>query len=100
MTKEERREYQRKWRAEHKEHIKAYRREYYIKHFWDRKDYPVNPEVNRKAAKSYYERHKNDEDFKARIKAAQKRWREKNRDKWNAYYREYRNRKKLEGGRQ
>ena len=43
-----------------------------------------------KANKSkWYEEHKNDPEYKARRDATTRRWVKKNRDKWNAYQREY-----------
>jgi hypothetical protein len=77
-TKEQRAEYNKRWRKEHKEHISAYRREYYLKHILDSKPYD-------------YEK----------VKANVRRWQEKNREHYRAYQREYqrqyRKRKALEG---
>ena len=47
-------------------------------------------EKNRAYAKAYYQEHKNDEEFKQKNKASNRRWRENNREKWSAYCREYR----------
>ena len=68
MTKDERREYMERWRAEHKEHIKAYRQEYYLKHKFDGKTYAPD---------------------KQKVYENVKRWREKNREHYNEYQREY-----------
>lgn len=93
MTKEERAEYMRKYRAEHREEIKACRREHYIKSILNGtlKDYPKDPEKVREYNKAYYQRHKQEirEKYKEARKEATKRWIENNRDKWNAYQREY-----------
>ena len=53
-TKEQRKEYNKRWRQENKDHINAYRREYYMKH-------------------------KFDAEFIDKIYATNKRWREKNK---------------------
>ena len=65
-TKEQRREYNKRWRQENRDHINAYRREYYVKHKLDAK--PYDPE---------------------KTKAATKRWIENNREHYRAYQREY-----------
>ena len=85
MTKDERREYMRNYRAENREQINANKR-YWLKR---------NPEKVKAQAKKAYEKHKNEPEYKARQAKVQKRWRENNREKWNAYYREYYKRKKL-----
>lgn len=74
-SKEQRREYMRKWRAENKEHINAYHREYYQKNVLNWKYYPIDKDKSRENTK---------------------RWREKNRDRYNTYQREYRKKKALE----
>lgn len=106
-TKEYRAEYMKKWREENKEQIKANRR-YYYQHHKEKILEQNNPsgiayrnlhreEINTKAKEWYYS-HKNDPEFKKKAYANTKRWIENNRDKWNAYYREYkRKRKALEG---
>lgn len=40
--------------------------------------------------KKWYEKHKNDPEYKAKQAANHKRWFENNRDKWYAYHNEYR----------
>ena len=42
----------------------------------------------------YYEKMKSDPDFVAKRKAYHAEWQKKNKDKWNAYVREYRRKKK------
>ena len=95
-TKEYRTEYMRKWRAEHREEMREYYKQYRIKHFWDIKYYKSPPEKRKIYNKTYYEKHKNDEEFKKRSRECYKRWREKNRDKWNAYQREQKAKKRAE----
>lgn len=89
-TKEEIAEYQRKYVAEHREEINANARYRYKK----------NPEVmdkQHKRMKAYYEKHKNDPEYKARVLENVKRYREKNRERIKAYQRErYRARKENE----
>ena len=89
MTKEELAEYHKKYREEHREQINANKR------YW----YKRNPEKAKAQAKrdnaKAYAKHKNDPERMAKRRESTKRWREKNRDKWNAYCREYYNRKKL-----
>lgn len=77
MNKEEKAAYMKKYREEHLEEIKANRR------YW----YRQNKERVKQYNKTYYETHG---------ATCQAKWLEKNRDKWNAYMREYRKRKKLE----
>ena len=97
QTKEERVAYMKAYRKEHREEIREYNRRYRIKHFWDRKYYPVDPEIQRQRFKAYYKKHKHEEAFKQRNKENQAQWRERNREKFNAYHREYyRKRKALE----
>ena len=50
--------------------------------------------ANREQGKQYYAEHKDDPEYKAKRGANYKRWREKNKDKWNAYQREYRRKRK------
>lgn len=45
---------------------------------------------NRLAAKTYYENHKDDPEYKQMKKDSHNKWLEKNRDRWNAYQRERR----------
>lgn len=95
-TKEEKAAYQKRWREENPEKVKEYKKRAYIKSVLNGtlKYYPPDPKFQREYAKRYYEKHKNDEDYKARQKANLKRWREKNRDKWNAYQNEYAKKKR------
>lgn len=74
-TKEYKCAYLKRWRAENKEHAKAYRREYYLRTLLTGKTYPVDKEKNRENVK---------------------RWRERNREKYNAYQREYARKKRAE----
>lgn len=103
QTKEERAAYQKRWRENNPDKVKEYRRRAYAKSILNGtlKYYPPNPKFQkfqREYNRRYYEKHKNDEDYKARQKANHKRWREKNRDKWNAYQNEYAKKKRaLEG---
>lgn len=89
MTKEELAEYQKKYREEHRAQINANKR-YWRKH---------NPEKAKVQAKKdnakAYEKCKNDPKYKAKRNEYAKRWRENNRDKWNAYCRERYHKKKL-----
>lgn len=57
-----------------------------------------HPEAVREQQRSYYANHKDDPEFKAKRAANHKSWQEKNRDKWNAYHREYRRNRKAKGG--
>ena len=96
-SKEERAEYMRKYREKNREKINAYRREYYLKSILNGtlKYYPANSEKQREYRKSYYQLHKNELSYKEARKEATKRWVEKNREKWNAYQREYCKKRKL-----
>jgi hypothetical protein len=115
MTKEEKAAYMKKYREEHLEEINANRRYWYRQNKERVKQYnktyyeahrttPPRPkrtwdetrDAHRVVCKKYYEKNKNDPEFKAMLRASQAKWLEKNRDKWNAYLREYRKRKKLE----
>jgi hypothetical protein len=76
MTKEERKAYMKKWREEHKEHLKQYRE--------------AHKEEIRIYSKTYYMRHQDEVD------ARNRKWRQDNREKWNAYCRErYHERKQM-----
>lgn len=82
MTKEEKDEYHRKYVAEHREEINANTRYRYQK----------NPEVRdrqRKRMKDYYEKHKNDPEYRARALECSKRYQKKNRERINAKNREW-----------
>ena len=80
-TKEYRAEYMKKYR----EQIKANRRYYYERH-----------KGANAPSSAYHALHKDDIIYKKKNRERVKRWREKNRDKYNAYFREYRKRKALE----
>lgn len=85
MTKEERAEYMKKWRADHREQVNEYRREYY------------KFEKGRKAPSSvYHELHKHEPEYKRKNCVRVARWQKKHREQWNAYMREYRKRKAIE----
>ena len=90
MTKEERKEYMKKYRQEHREQINANRR------YWAAQNLERYREYNRRNSKAYYERHKDDPEFKAKCKESSKRWVENNRDRWNAYQTERYKRKAIE----
>lgn len=103
-TKEERAEYMRKWREEHREEIRASRR-YYYKRNREKvlaANRPSNiayrnlhrEELNAKQ-RAYYAAHKDDPVFKRKAYENTKRWIENNRDKWNERQREYKKRKAL-----
>lgn len=51
-------------------------------------------EKTREYHKRYYEEHKNDPGYKAKQAANHKRWVENNRDRWNAYLKDYRRTRK------
>jgi hypothetical protein len=89
MTKEERREYMRNYRAENREQINANKR-YWLK----RNPEKVKAQAKKDNAKAY-EKCKNDPERMAKRREATKRWQENNRDKWNAYCRERYHKKKL-----
>lgn len=80
MTKEERREYMKRWRSENKEHIKEYRHNYYLDHILTSN---TPPSKHVKPSKEKARQYANT-------------WRENNREQYNAYQREYRKRKALE----
>ena len=82
-TKEERAAYMKKYREEHREELNANRRYNRQRH----------PERAKAVSKAYYERHKNDPEYKKRAKENTKRWIANNRDYWNAYCKDYRLRK-------
>ena len=67
-SKEQKSEYMKKWREEHKAQIKKRRREYYLESLLNGKYQPPSNEY---------------------IREQGRRWREKNREHYNAYYREY-----------
>lgn len=51
----------------------------------------------RERNKRYYAEHKDDPEYKAKHNELSKKWVEENRDRWNAYQREYRRKRKAEG---
>jgi hypothetical protein len=69
-TIEQRAEYMKRYREEHQDQIKANKRYWHKKH----------PNKSNEYFKKYYEAHKNEPEFKAKRKEAQKRWRENHRD--------------------
>ena len=85
MTKDERREYMRNYRAENRDRINANKR-YWLKR---------NPEKVKAQAKKDYQKHKDDAEYKAKQYKAWKRWHESHKEQFNAYQREYYQRKKL-----
>jgi hypothetical protein len=98
-TKEYRAEYMKKYREEHREQLKANRRYYYQR---NKKNIlqpnPKAAEENNVRVKRHYHSHKHDPEFKKKRNERVKRWIDNNRDRWNAYQREYyRKRKALEG---
>lgn len=103
MTPEERSEYMKRYRAEHREELNANRRYYYKKHKKQiiaqnyksgKKWRAANQERLKQYRKKYYEEHKNDPEFMKRRNASSQRWIEKNREKFNAYQREYRRKRR------
>lgn len=77
-----------KARKQNRKKGRIYRARYVEKH----------PEAVRDQLSRYYEKHKDDPEFKAKRADICARWQEKNRDKWNAYQREYRRNRKAKGG--
>lgn len=53
-----------------------------------------NPDRVKAYAKKQYERKKQDPDYIARERAYHAKWQRENKDKWNAYCREWRRKKK------
>lgn len=101
-TKEQRAEYNKRYKEEHKEEIYLRRKRYQMENYErikkQNKEYAeANREKCRAYGKAYYHAHKNDADFKERQKISRDYWMKNNRDKWNAYCRGYRKRKALEG---
>ena len=86
MTKEELAEYQKKYREEHREQINANKR------YW----YKRNRDKVREYQREYHKKRKDEPEYKAKRKESVKRYRENNRDKFNASCRERYHRKKLE----
>lgn len=84
MTKEERAEYMKRYREEHREQTNANQRYYRNQ----------NKERTRELARNYYHRHKDDPEFMRRRREAVNRWMDKNRDEWNARQREYQRKKR------
>lgn len=88
-----------KYYAEHCEEIKAHRREYYQNNkekelSANRERRKAHPEYSRKYAKEYYANNKDDPEFKRKQAENHAKWRKENREKWNAYRREYYRKKK------
>lgn len=87
-TKEYRAEYMKRYRQENRELINASKR------YWRR----LNREKERARArvnfKNYYDRHKDEDTFKQKQYDAFKKWVANNREKYNAYQREYRKRRR------
>lgn len=79
-----------------REEKRAYHREYYYRSILKGTFKYPDPEKSRAYHREYYQKHKDDEGFKQRNKAAVTRWRANNRDRWNAYQREYARKRKLE----
>lgn len=78
-TKEQRAAYMKKYRAEHREQIRATRRYYY--HHVQKLQPCTELTLQQKARQKEYHRA----------------WRENNRERWNSYQREYRKRRIAEG---
>jgi hypothetical protein len=87
-TKEERAEYMKRYRQENRERINASKR------YWLRLNRERERARSRKDSKNYYDRHKDEADFKQKKCAAVKNWVANNRERWNAYQREYKKRKR------
>lgn len=97
------REYQRRWYAEHREEVNAKRRAYYHKNrdrcrSYSKKYNDTHREQHREYCRQYYHDHKDDPEYKAKDYARHLEWQKKNKDKWNAYLREYRKARKMKGG--
>lgn len=91
-TKEERAEYMKQYRKEHREELNASKR------YWYRLNLTRERARSRANGKIYYEKHKDDADFKQRNYANYKRWVANNRLHNNEYQRKYLARKRgLEG---
>ena len=98
MTKEERAEYMKKYRKEHREQINANQR-YYYKHRKEelieknrkrsKEYYYANKEKQSEYMKKYYAEHKDDPEFMKQKRRTFERWLNNNRDRYNAYQREY-----------
>lgn len=87
-AKEKHREYMRNYRREHRDEINANARLRY------RRD----PERYRNYWRKTYEQAKDTPEYKLKNRTYQKAWREKNREKYNTYQREYYRRKALKKG--
>lgn len=76
------------------EERRVYNREYYLAHMMERK--PISKEKAREYNKRHYDKNKDDPEFKEKRRKNHAEWLARNRDRWNAYVREYRMKKKLE----
>lgn len=93
-TKEERAEYMKKYREEHRDQLNANKR------YWYKQNRERLVKKQREAytgekrekhlvyIRAYYEKHKDDPEYKARNRENQRRWQEKNSERLNAYKRE------------
>jgi hypothetical protein len=72
------------------EYMRVYMARYRVTH-------PEAREKAREYGKKYYAEHKDDPEYKAKRNANTKRWIAENRDRWNAYRREYRRKRKAKG---
>jgi hypothetical protein len=83
-TKEERAEYNKRYREENREKINANMR------YWRKHNPEKVKEYAKKNNKSQYEKHKDNPKYKAMIRENYNRWRNNHRAEYNAYQREYR----------
>ena len=106
MTKEERAEYMKKYRAEHKEEIYITRKRWSMKNQERidkaQKEYAEAHREEIRAyhkayRKDYYNKHKDDADFKENRKIYRDNWLKLNRNKWNDYQREYQRKRRALG---
>lgn len=82
-TKEERAEYMKRYRQEHREELNASKRYRY------RLNLERERARSRANAKIFYENHKNDAEFKRKRNENVKKWEAKNRERRNALQRAY-----------
>lgn len=87
-TKEERAEYMKKYRQEHREELNASRR------YWYRLNLERERARSRANGKIFYERHKDDAEFKRKKNEVSKKWEANNRERRNALQRKYYAKKK------
>lgn len=92
LTEQERKarhaEAMRRWRAKSKPHLREYMREYYA----ENKDRIM--ELRRKNPKTKAYAKKYADEHKEQSAEQHKRWLRENREKWNAYQREYQRKKR------